>query len=135
MQMKWYDKVTIIIVVLIVVMFSFGLLLKQFVNLGEGSYEIGKCKASWSWEPHIVRSEYCPNATFGNPKECLSDPMVEQHNALVDLILCACDDAKQNNYGDLNTNQKIEHVYEQLTGYKKDVKAICEAPDLAKWYY
>lgn len=124
--LSWINKVTIIIIILIIALFVFG----SFIA-GRGCFSIGECKQCWSWAPRLVKSEYCPDAN----KTCISDPMVDQHNALVDVIMCACNSARDNAYMNEGLNNEIKRVYQEITGYSANTKEICENPDLVKWKY
>ena len=72
------------------------------VLTGNNCYAIGNCKACW--KPGNETSRY---------------------NTLVDILLCACSEAKSKNYGDVEINRKIEELYQRLSNRKAAIQDIC----------
>lgn len=91
------------------------------------SVEIGDCKATWYSYTKSVKSDLCPNPSV----ECNAEPYKQQHNAIVDMLLCAC--SKQNR--DITINSRIEDVYNASTGMPLTAEQICSGQQLMKWRY
>ena len=87
---------------------------------------IEKHRACWNVIPIEVKSELCPNATV----PCIADPALQQHNAIVDAIMLACDDAKKAQYSDESLNSRIKEVTSLLTGYSSGAMELCEQPGI-----
>jgi len=124
--MNWANKITIIFFGGLIFLIILGMLL----NPGKGCYSIGECKSCWNWRATPINSELCPNGV-----SCISDPMIEQHNALVDVMICACTNAQKNGYTDVELNRNIEKIYQSITGYQSDAASICTNPTITKWTY
>lgn len=87
--------------------------------------EIDGCTASWTTFSRNVSSPDCP--TNGT---CMTVPYVEQHNAFVDVILCACGKTRND-----ALNKKIVRLYKDMTGIEADADNICGGATLVKWKY
>jgi len=87
----------IIIVILLGIIFAIGIYFK------DKCYELGDCKKCW-----VVTNE------------------TEKYNSMIDIILCACQRTKSNEYSDQSLNNKIMSLYKSITGSSGDVKDICE---------
>lgn len=101
---------------LVVLVVMFIILIIFFSNPSTCS-SIGNCKECWSNIPKVRECE-------GN-ETCFTDPEIEKYNALIDLMLCACDQAKENGYDNSEVNNRIESLYSSLMGYNLDVQEIC----------
>jgi hypothetical protein len=95
--------------------------------------QISVCKACWSTTSLNVTSDLCPNIT----SPCEAAPAQQQHNAVVDVLTCACTQAKAGDYADTKLNGEIESVLAALTGYDMDTQQFCGNPGLllSKWRY
>lgn len=108
-------------------------------NLSEQCVSIDECKACWSLIKKEITSELCQTSN----KRCIAEPYKMQHNALVDVILCACNKARKIDYTNLNMNKRIIEVYSQMSCPRQSlncnmdisVKDICERGLLVKWKY
>lgn len=94
------------------------------------SYSIGSCSERWTDTSYNAKSSYCFDS-----ENCTITPEKERHNKLVEVLICACNNAKSNNYENSDHNQKIESVYEMLTSYELEAQEICENPKVSKIYY
>ena len=104
-----YRNLVLIIIAIIVVLVIVASLLTPI----NGCYSIGDCKKCWSWVP-VARP--C-NTT------CETDPYIEQHNALIDVIICACGKERST-----EINGEIEKIYASLynqTGLVATADSIC----------
>jgi len=125
MKIKWKN-----IILLSVGLFLLLLLITIIMTPMTGCKEIDGCRACWSW---VAVPRECGNKT------CKTNPAIEQHNALVDVIMCACEKAKANNYADKEMNKEIEMLFKDVTAnYTGSVRDICEGSlgaSLVKWRY
>jgi len=125
MKVKWRN-----IILLAVGLFVLLMLITIVMTPMTGCKQIDDCKACWSWVP-VPRE--CGNET------CETDPAIEQHNALVDVIICACEKARANNYGNKEMNKEIEMLFKEVTAsYTGSAREICEGSlgaSLIKWRY
>jgi N-formylglutamate amidohydrolase len=117
-------KLYVVIGLVILSIFLIGTLVsRQCIN-------VNGCEACWHLTPTQITSDLCPNQT------CVAEPYKEQHNALVDVILCACAKAKTTQYSDTVLNANIERVYREITGFDSDAQSICsDFSALTKWRY
>ncbi|MBI5061502.1 MAG: hypothetical protein HZB67_04275 [Candidatus Aenigmarchaeota archaeon] len=123
----------IFVIIAVVVLFIIGMFTSQ------QSVEIAGCKASWYTYTKQVKSDLCPNPGV----ECNAEPYKQQHNALIDMFVCACD--KYNTYlvsSDPNTQQlatqvatEIADSYQEMTKKKSTAEDICSGSSLVKWKY
>ncbi len=119
-------KFYIFLVIAVVVLFVVGAFMSQ------QSAEIEGCRASWYVYLKNVKSDLCPDPNV----ECAAEPYKQQHNALVDMLLCACEKAGAGGeYKNGALNQKIVDSYYQMTGAKLSVEEICGGSALMKWKY
>jgi hypothetical protein len=93
---------------------------------------IGDCRACWSNGAYMVDSDLCTETG-----RCLADPVAQQNNAIVDVILCACSDAKAIGYTDAALNKRISEFAARYTPYNISAQEICDQPSmfLAKTAY
>ncbi len=123
----------IAVLVLIIVLYALGSM------LSEQCVSIDGCKGCWYTVKKEITSELCPTAN----KKCIAEPYKMQHNALVDVLLCACAKAKKVNYEDEELNRKIIDVYKQMNCPRNvlnceisaSVTDVCEKGLLTKWKY
>lgn len=94
--MNLFMKASIIILATFIVLFVIG------VFIGERCYEISSCKKCW-----------------------IVDDAKSHYNALVDLVSCACREAKEKNFQDDQINYEIERIYENLMRNKVNAEQIC----------
>jgi len=100
--------------------------------LSRTSIDIADCHGEWSAISRNIESPLCPEA--GKP--CASQPFVDQHNAIVDTLLCACGKAKQGNaYPNVAINDQITSSWREHTGQSVSVNDVCEGGVLVKWRY
>lgn len=111
-------KLLFVLVAILAIIYIFGLTIAP----GNCS-QIGECKQCWSTEPTNVTSELCPSAA-----PCIASPAQQQHNAVVDVLLCACGVAKDKEYSDTNLNKEIETVLSTITEDKAiTAKQVCDS--------
>jgi hypothetical protein len=98
--MKLVYKILLIFLILtigfVIFLYSLGSL------LGTNCYAIDKCKSCWQ---------------FGNE--------TSKYNTLVDILLCACSEAKSKGYSDAEINIQIRDLYKILTNTEATVQDIC----------
>ncbi len=95
-----------------------------------GSYSdncasIGGCRSCWSSNAVVVESDLCTETG-----RCLAEPSAQQTNAISDVILCACEDAKIVSYADASLNRQIQDFVAFYTPYNITAGEICEQPGL-----
>lgn len=90
-------KGVIIIAIIFVALFIIGLF------IGERCYKIGGCEECW----------------------IVDDPK-DRYNSLIDLIICACKEAKEKDFQDSDINYKIEMIYESITHNRVSASKICD---------
>ncbi len=73
---------------------------------------IGSCSNCWSTSDAQLSSSLCPQP--GVP--CTAKPYLQQHNAVVDTLVCACASAKSAEYKDTGLNKQIEDAYFAMRG-------------------
>ena len=115
MKMRYFY---IIVGVIVIVMFVFGMV------VGDQCAEIDGCRACWSTVDVTVTSELCPNPA----EPCRAEPYLQQHNAMVDMILCACAKAEAEYYANSVLNRQIEDVIKIMTNYTLTAYQLCEEP-------
>src|SRR3989338_921756 len=97
--------------------------------LGSGNLDrtisIGNCSAKFATDPVTVTSDLC-----GAKKTCVASPESQQNNAVVDVLLCACDKAKAGSYADAGLNQGIEGIVSGYYNYTLSAQAFCDQPVL-----
>ncbi len=99
--MEMWKKVVVILLVVSVGIFTF--LYSLGILTGRRCYEINGCKACW-----FVLNE------------------TQHHNALVEVLICACSKASMNEYSDAALNTEIRNIYRTLTGNEATTRDICE---------
>ncbi|MBI4154231.1 hypothetical protein HY501_02765 [Candidatus Woesearchaeota archaeon] len=103
-----------IIAVVAIVLFAAG-----FV-LSEQSIDVAGCKANWKTvDVAVGKSELCSST-------CTASPEDQQHNAIVNALICACTKAAVNDYSDAAVNQRIEEVTGSFFGYQMTAQEICD---------
>ena len=118
-----YQKIILLSVAVLAIIYVFGLIVPR-----DNCSTIGECMQCWETEPLTVQSELCPSAA-----PCVASPAQQQHNAIVDVLLCACDNAKKNNYANQNLNKEIETVLvvSNITGDSIiTARQFCDSPGL-----
>ncbi len=108
-----------VVIVVVVVLFFLG-----SGNLDK-TISVGSCSAKFATEPVTVTSELC-----GAKKTCVASPEAQQNNAVVDVLLCACDKAKTGSYADAGLNKGIEKVVSGYFNYTLSAQAFCDQPVL-----
>lgn len=95
---------------------------------GEQCASIGSCKACWKTVPVTASSDLCPTSA-----PCTQEPYRQQRNAMVDMLACACIDAKANP----ELNKKIEDSFSAFMGFSAPAEEICGtySPYLTKVSY
>ncbi len=89
----------------------------------EQTISVDSCSAKFFTEPVTVTSELCTSG-----KTCTAGPYEQQNNAVVDVLLCACEKAKAGNYADAQLNQKIENLVSSFYGYTVTAQSLCDQP-------
>jgi hypothetical protein len=119
-----FRYIYLVVIIILIAAFIYGL------SISERCTEIDGCKACWKMMPVTVTSELCPNPN----QSCVAEPYLQQHNALVDMILCACEKAEskeyQGTYPNTELNHKIEGVIAVMTNYIVTANEICSQPGM-----
>lgn len=89
-----------VLLVVVIVLYIIGGL------VGEQCVVIGGCKGCWSATDKTITSEMCPTA-----EPCRAQPYQQQRNAVVDVILCACQEAAASGYADADMNTAIQNLH------------------------
>lgn len=105
-----------VIAVILVVSFVYG------STISEQCVAIDEFKGCWKTISISVTSDLCPKSP------CVAKPEAQQHNAIIDVLLSACQKARSNNYADSKLNTRIEEVAATFTGYQIDSRTFCEQP-------
>lgn len=121
-----FKKIILVTAALVVMVYIFG------TTIPKGNCSrIGECKQCWETEPVNLTSELCANA-----RVCTATAAQQQHNAVVDVLLCACAKAKEKEYTDAALNKDIESVLSALTDDKTiTAKQVCDSGFLTKRQY
>jgi hypothetical protein len=108
---------------IIAVIIIFIMLFATGNYFSEQCSSIGSCRNCWKAIPVAIQSELCPaNNT------CLAAPAAQQHNAVVDTLVCACSIAKENSYADTKLNAAITDAITEFTGMTLSAEQLCESP-------
>jgi len=101
----------------------------------ETSFEVAGCRGEWSTSPVQLSSDLCPEP--GQP--CTAQPEQQQHNAIVDALVCACESVSGGgNYPNAAANGQIEEAFEEASGTQFSVREICESGGggfMTRWRY
>ncbi len=108
-------------------------------SMAEQCVQINECKGCWKTVPEVISSPLCANQT------CTPEPYKVQHNAIVDVLICACDNAGPD-YANEELNTKISELYRETScppgtpesencGYKLSAGEVCKGDVLIKWAY
>ncbi|MFH1420907.1 MAG: hypothetical protein ABIG30_02970 [Candidatus Aenigmatarchaeota archaeon] len=124
---QWRKKIFLLVIVFILAIVAIG-----YVTIPPSCYEISDCKACWASTEQFGTSQYCPTA-----ESCKIEPYIDQHNALVDVLLCACSKASSANYADPQLNRDINSLYQTFVGGQAITQEICKEqnPALVKWFF
>ena len=110
--------VLMLIIIVLVLLFIIG----AFVS--DQCIMIGEDKACWKTTTILIESPFCPNQS----EPCLAKPEIQQHNAISDLLLRACDKANAAEYTDTTLNERIEEVVSLYMGLDITANQLCEQP-------
>lgn len=106
------------VAVILAVSFVYG------TSIAEQCVSIDEYKGCWSTVDKTVTSDLCPASP------CTAKPEAQQHNAVVDVLLGACQKAKNGNYENAELNKRIEEVSRTFTGSDVDFRTLCDQPGL-----
>ncbi len=85
---------------------------------GQCCYGLSDCKKCFSVNPTPIAGKTCGNKT------CMTIPMIDQQNALVDAITCECRYYNQNST-DSKIGNDIKRLYKILSKEDRDPEYIC----------
>ena len=109
--------------ILAIILIIVAILLASGFFVGDQQIDVAGCKAQWKTTPTTVaKSELCLQ------NQCTAQPADQQHNALVDATLCACEKARAGSYADETANKRIEEVFSSAFSYQASVSEICDNP-------
>ncbi len=106
----------VIVAVVLVISFLYG------STISEQCVVIDEFKGCWKAISVSVNSDLCPQSP------CMAKPEAQQRNAIIDVLLSACQKTRSNNYADAKLNARIEEVMSTFTGYQIDARTLCEQP-------
>jgi hypothetical protein len=118
LQPHQFKYVALFIVIVFVVFYAIG----GFIS--EQCSSIGEYRACWKTHVVLIKSPYCPNTN----ESCLASPELQQHNALVDLLLDACLKAQAESYNNQELKNRISEVVTDFTGYNITAETFCDQP-------
>ena len=101
----------------LIVMYAIGFLLTP-----TSCVQIGDCSSCWQPNNITITSDYCPNPNVA----CNAQPIDQQHNAVVDTLFCACNNAQADGYSDPALNKRIEEVFRNFFNKQISAKELCD---------
>lgn len=119
--------------VLLIILFIFVALyyLGGFLGKQCSSIAVDGCpRACWNIVRTSMTSELCPSN-----EPCMVEPYKMQHNAIVDLLSCACEKARKDDYKNQDLNIKIVDLFNYSIGYRASVDDICSGATFVKLRY
>ncbi|MFH0832778.1 MAG: hypothetical protein V1900_03610 [Candidatus Aenigmatarchaeota archaeon] len=117
MKLKRHYKILLIIVMAFIILYYLG----GFLGKQCSPVKIEGCSsACWNIVATTVNSELCPSS-----EPCMAEPYKMQHNAITEMLTCACYKASQGNYADASLNGKIEDVFREWKGQSLKANEIC----------
>ena len=95
-------------------------------NFSETCAQVGPCTGCWKDGPvNVSESELC------SAPSCIAEPALQRRNAIVDVLVCACQNAKTKSYTDATLNSQIESAVRQATnGTTVITSQLCENPGI-----
>jgi hypothetical protein len=122
---RMWTAVAIIVFVGIILFFVGGGMTEQCVQIGD-------CQACWNTKAVEIESTLCANQT------CTPEPYKVQHNAIVDTIVCACNQIENE-----DVKEGIKKLFAAMNcppeldecSYDFSVEEICRGALLVKWRY
>ena len=115
-----FRYIALTIGIILIAMLVYGL------SFLERCAEIDGCRACWKMTPITVTSELCPDTN----QPCIAEPYLQQHNALADMLMCACEKAEADGYANTELNHQIETTIRTMTNYTITAQDLCEQPGL-----
>jgi hypothetical protein len=91
---------------------------------------IDGCTGCWQMAAATVVSDLCPGSDETHNESCVAEPYLQQHNAIIDTLLCACEKATSGGYADSNLNSQIEDVVRLHLNYTLTASEVCDNPGL-----
>lgn len=116
-------KIKYIVVFVIIIIFF---LIALGSVTGEQCISISEDKACWKIASIFVTSELCPNVSVS----CEAKPEQQQYNAIADLLVRSCQKAQENDYTDVNLNERIEEVSQNFLNLDITVQELCNQPGM-----
>ena len=117
MKLKRHHKILLIIVMAFIILYYLGGFLGQQCS----PVAISGCeRACWNIVTTTVKSDLCPSS-----EPCIAEPYKIQHNAITEMLTCACYKASQENYADTSLNGKIEDVFREWKSRSLNARDIC----------
>ena len=115
------NKVTIVAIVVLVVFI--GLIVYGLSpGVSTQTISVGDCSATYSTSAATVSDEQlCPRSG-----SCVAAPELQQHNAAVDVLLCACRKAKNSGYIDAQLNSDNSALGKGVVGQQMTAQQLCD---------
>jgi len=115
-------KLILVPLAVVAIIYLFGLT----ISPGNCS-TIGTCRQCWNNEATNLTSDLCPVPGT----QCTASPAQQQHNAVVDVLLCGCALAQEKDYTDTGLNNEIESALAAFTGDTTlTARGVCDSPGL-----
>lgn len=112
--------------ILLLIVIILAIFLYTGNRFAEQKIEIADCSATFNTDAVTVSSSLCP---AGNTT-CVAQPGDQQNNAVVDVVTCACQKAKEEDYSNAELNSRIGEVVQNFFGYSVSAQQLCEQPGL-----
>ena len=115
------DKITIIVLALVIIVVAVFYLIGSWLPIGKTCFEIDDISGCEHCYTPCVTSN-CSNS-------------VAEHNAIVDTIVCACENVSSSGYSNSYLNNQIVSFYNQRISsvHANNVRDVCESNVLVKW--
>ena len=127
-------RIVIFFIIGFIILFIIGSALRDLVDTEACDaadcvcYNIKSCESCWRNTTLQITSELCPNPNISSNVSCTALPSQMQHNAVVDLLLCACTEAEENGYKDSERIIGIRELVRNVFGYDLSAEEVCEDP-------
>jgi hypothetical protein len=104
----------------VAVLFVFIILVVSGYFLSQSGIDVNGCAAKWSTTTVVTgKSDLCPSGS------CTASAADQQHNAIVEAMVCACAKATTDQFASDIENKRIEDVTTEYFGYTLSAAEIC----------
>ncbi len=137
----WHKVAGVIFVIFVFFIVTGNYLGEQCIDVNDGTPEASgqSCKNCWKPIETSVKSDLCPDPEGdGTPeasvRTCVASSEAQKYNAYVETTLCACDQARTNEFSDQALNKQITELvlsFSGLTISESEVSSFCNQPTVA----